>query len=204
MRLSTQQLARLSRLLDEIVDADDAARQRWLQALPAEQRDLEPALRRALRRSDDEAGDALATLPRIVVDADDLIGSGLRQDDLVGPYRLTRRLGAGGMAEVWLAQRADGAFKRDVALKTPSHPAWREDLAQRFAVERDILAGLEHPHIAHFYDAGITDYTRPWLALEYVAGRNLLQWADERRLSPRERIGTPLTIMGGAFLQTSI
>ena len=59
------------------------------------------------------------------------------------------------MAEVWLARRADGAFKRDVALKLPLLTRRRKDLEQRFAHERDILASLEHPNIARFYDAGI-------------------------------------------------
>ena len=73
----------------------------------------------------------------------------------VGPYELILPLGAGGMAEVWLARRADGAFKREVALKLPMLTHLRADLQQRFARERDILASLEHPHIARLYDAGI-------------------------------------------------
>jgi serine/threonine-protein kinase len=187
MRLSTEQLGRLSRLLDEVVDADEAARAQWLHALPAEQRDLETALRRALSRDQADAA-PLAALPKIAP-LSDTIDSDLHEGDLVGPYRLMRRLGAGGMAEVWLAQRADGAFKREVALKVPSRSEWRQDLAPRFAIERDILAALEHPHIAHFYDAGVGQDGRPYLALEYVPGRDLLRWANERRLTIRERIG---------------
>ena len=78
------------------------------------------------------------------------------------------------MAEVWLAERADGAFKREVALKVPVGLTRRQDLAPRFVIERDILAALEHPHIARFYDAGVSQDGRPYLALEYVAGKNLL------------------------------
>ena len=73
----------------------------------------------------------------------------------MGPYELIRLLGAGGMAEVWLARRADGAFKREVALKLPMLAPAQADLEARFARERDILASLEHPHIARLYDAGI-------------------------------------------------
>jgi TolB-like protein/tRNA A-37 threonylcarbamoyl transferase component Bud32 len=189
-RLSTQQLSRLSRLLDEALDADTAGRERWLQAPPAEHRDLEPALRRALFRTDEP----LAALPNLFA-AEAKPDSGLREGDRVGPYRLLRRLGAGGMAEVWLAQRADGAFKREVALKTPSHQPWRQDLIDRFAVERDILAALEHPHIARFYDAGLGEDGRPYVALEVVAGCNLMQWANERRLGLRERIALLLQVL---------
>jgi serine/threonine protein kinase len=196
MRLSTQQLARMSRLLDEVVDADEAAREQWLQALPAEHRDLEPALRRALLPAPGEGADGpLPALPKLDAVGDARAASGLHEGDLVGPYRLVRPLGAGGMAEVWLAQRADGAFKREVALKTPSRPQWREDLTQRFAVERDIVAALEHPHIARFYDAGVSAGGRPYLALEYVAGKSLLQWANERRLGIRERIELFLQVL---------
>src|SRR5437870_5565377 len=110
--------------------------------------------------------DGLATLPKIgPARSDTQAGSGLRAGELVGPYRLIRPLGQGGMAEVWLAQRADGAFKREVALKLPMPSRHRKDLASRFARERDILAGLEHPNIARLYDAGVTQEGLPYLAM---------------------------------------
>jgi eukaryotic-like serine/threonine-protein kinase len=73
------------------------------------------------------------------------------------------------MGSVWLAERADGALKRTVALKRP-HVAWAGALAQRMAQERDILAALEHPNIARLYDGGVTTEGRPYLALEYIEG----------------------------------
>ncbi|HTT13338.1 MAG TPA: protein kinase [Burkholderiaceae bacterium] len=190
MTLSTEQLARMSRLLDGVVDLDEAGRRKWLQALPAQHRDLEPSLRHALFAHDGDAvdGAAVAMLSRIVLGGDAHGADVLQAGELVGPYRLVRLLGAGGMAEVWLAQRADGAFRREVALKIPTRLDRREDLAQRFVLERDILAGLEHPHIARFYDAGVSAGGKPYLALEYVAGKNLLQWADEHRLGVRARV----------------
>src|ERR1700723_4517749 len=99
--------------------------------------------------------------------------SGLNVGDSVGPYELVRLLGAGGMADVWLARRADGAFKRDVALKLPLLTRRRNDLEQRFAHERDILASLEHPNIARFYDAGGDTEGLPYLSMEYVKGQTL-------------------------------
>jgi tetratricopeptide (TPR) repeat protein len=196
MKFSTEQLSRMSRLLDEVVDADEAARRQWLQALPAEHHDLEPALRQALWPQDASPGSApaLDRLPRLAPDPG-LGADRLRAGDMIGPYRLLRPLGAGGMAEVWLAERADGAFRREVALKMPADLDHREDLARRFAIERDILAALEHPHIARFYDAGVSQDGRPYLALEYVPGSNLLEWADERRLDIRERIELFLQVL---------
>src|SRR6266436_5015019 len=104
-------------------------------------------------------------------------------------------LGAGGMAEVWLAQRADGAFKREVALKLPMLSGQRPDLAQRFAHERDILAGLEHVNIARFYDAGVSPEGLPYLAMEYVHGEPLTAWCDAHRLGVRERLKLFLQVL---------
>src|SRR5262249_55195119 len=90
----------------------------------------------------------------------------------VGSYRLLREIGAGGMGSVWLAERVDGLLKRPVALKLP-HGIWRAGLSERMAHEREIVASLNHPHIARLYDAGLTAYGQPYLAFEYVEGKAL-------------------------------
>ncbi|MEM0962761.1 MAG: protein kinase, partial [Bacteroidota bacterium] len=97
----------------------------------------------------------------------------------VGPYRVLRLLGRGGMGEVYLAERADGVFERTVALKRV-----RADLspavASRFEAERQILAGLVHPGIARLYGAGFEDGGRPWLAMEPVDGVPITTYARDR------------------------
>jgi serine/threonine protein kinase len=115
--------------------------------------------------------------------------------ELVGPYRLIRLLGEGGMAEVWLAQRADGSIKREVALKLPLLWRERQDLSSRFARERDILAALEHPHIARLYDAGVSPDGLPYLAMEYVRGERLTAWCDTHRLGVNERLNLVLQVL---------
>src|SRR5580698_6849780 len=105
------------------------------------------------------------------------------------------RLGAGGMAEVWLARRADGAFKREVALKLPMLAQARAGLEARFARERDILASLEHPHIARLYDAGVDPKGLPYLAMEYVQGEVLTDWCDAQRLGIRPRLQLFLQVL---------
>ena len=121
--------------------------------------------------------------------------TGLQPGERVGPYELIRLLGAGGMAEVWLAKRADGVFKREVALKLPSLTRVRRDLEQRFARERDILAGLEHPHIARLYDAGVDPAGLPYLSMEYVQGEWLTDWCDGQRLDIRDRLRLFLQVL---------
>jgi serine/threonine protein kinase len=109
----------------------------------------------------------------------------------IGPYRLLRHLGQGGMAEVWLARRDDGAFQRNVAIKLLFRHAGsseRDSFAQRFARERDILASLDHPNIAGLHDAGVTPAGQPWLALEYVEGETLTHWCDAQRLDIAARV----------------
>jgi len=188
MALSAAQMAQMSALLDEALELDEAGRRQWLERLGPEHRELGGALRRALlpQESDGAGSDPLATLPK-VEPASGKVGT-LKPGERVGPYELERALGSGGMAEVWLAQRADGAFKREVALKLPMLSGLRPDLASRFVRERDILAGLEHPNIARLYDAGVTPEGLPYLAMEHVHGEPLTAWCDAHRLAVRERL----------------
>jgi serine/threonine protein kinase/Flp pilus assembly protein TadD len=122
--------------------------------------------------------------------------SGLGPGGRVGPYELVRLLGAGGMAEVWLAKRADGAFKREVALKLPTVSRLRKDLEERFLRERDILASLEHPNIARLYDGGLDAQGLPYLAMEYVPGEALTTWCDTRRLGVLQRLKLLHQVLG--------
>jgi serine/threonine protein kinase len=196
MGLSAAQMAQMSALLDEALDLDEAGRRQWLERLGPEHRELESALRQALLPQEgDGAGlDRLATLPKVGAAGGRV--STLKPGEWVGPYQLERALGSGGMAEVWLAQRADGAFKRQVALKLPMLSDLRQDLASRFARERDILAGLEHPNIARLYDAGVTPEGLPYLAMEYVHhGDPLTAWCNAHRLGIRDRLKLFLQVL---------
>ena len=189
MKLSTPELVTLSRLLDEALPLGPAERRAWLESLSIEFQPLLPALRAALS-TDTPDHNIFLTLPKIgsAVTLSPTTGSSLQPGARIGPYELIRTLGVGGMAEVWLARRADGAFQREVALKLPLLTRLREDLKQRFARERDILASLEHPNIARLYDAGVDTEGLPYLAMEYVPGQPLTAWCDERKLSIAARL----------------
>jgi serine/threonine-protein kinase len=106
----------------------------------------------------------------------------------VGAYRLVRRIGAGGMGEVYLAERADGEVEQRAAVKLVRPGLATEQLLARFRAERQILARLEHPNIARFLDGGITDADRPYFVLEYVDGEPLDVYADTHSLSVDERL----------------
>jgi serine/threonine protein kinase/Tfp pilus assembly protein PilF len=196
MKLSAAEMAVLSRLLDEALPLEAAARRAWLQALPAEYEHLAAALRAALlpEQASSPRAERLS-LPALGAEVAQASGSSLRTGERVGPYELLRPLGAGGMAEVWLARRADGAFRREVALKFPRQMQQCEQLTQRFALECDILASLEHALIARLYDAGVAENGRPYLAMEYVRGEVLTTWCDRQRLVVSARVELFLQIL---------
>ncbi len=182
MAVPATDLATLSRLLDAAMDLPPAAREAWLAGLPEGERHLADALRGML--ADNDRATASGFLASLPTTGDDAIA---RSGEVVGAWRLVREIGRGGMGEVWLAERADGAFARQVALKLP-RLAWGAGLAQRMAREREIGALLEHPNIARLYDAGVDPRGRPYMALEYVEGCPIDAWCDEHALDVRARL----------------
>jgi eukaryotic-like serine/threonine-protein kinase len=107
----------------------------------------------------------------------------------IGAYRIVSEIGRGGMGSVYLAERADGQYQRRVAIKlVKGGLASGPELLRRFGVERQILAGLQHPHIAQLVDAGVTDDGTPYLVMEYVEGLRIDKYCDDNELSLRERI----------------
>jgi serine/threonine protein kinase/Tol biopolymer transport system component len=191
MTLSIAQMATMSRLLDEALPLEAAGRRAWLEALPAEHKALAQHLKDALLPDEAQAAGLEPLSAQAKAAFAGASGTGASRFDpgaRVGPYELIRPLGSGGMAEVWLARRADGAFRREVALKLPMLNQLRGDLEARFALERDILASLEHPHIARFYDAGVDPNASPYLAMEYVQGQPLTEWCDAHRLTIAARL----------------
>ena len=107
-------------------------------------------------------------------------------DQRVGPYQLLERIGQGGMGEVFRARRVDGAFEKDVAIKRIW--AGHASLAARFVRERQVLARLQHPHIAQLLDGGIDDAGKPWLAMELVGGDDIATWCDAQGASLARRV----------------
>jgi eukaryotic-like serine/threonine-protein kinase len=118
--------------------------------------------------------------------------SGFEEDQFVGrdigPWKLIRELGHGGMGRVFLAERADGEFEQRAALKVIRPGMDSVQILARFRRERQILARLQHPHIASLLDGGLTDDGHPWFAMEYVEGEPLHRYCDGNRLTVRQRL----------------
>jgi predicted Ser/Thr protein kinase len=106
----------------------------------------------------------------------------------VGPYRIDRLLGRGGMGAVYLARRADGHFEQRVAIKLIDRPFETDLFRERFRQERQILASLQHPYIARLLDGGVTAEGDLFLAMEYVDGVPIHRFCEERGLSQNQRI----------------
>ena len=178
---------RINALFHEALDLEPDAREALL-ALTAE-RDPELAADvRSLIASHEEAGEFLET-PGIAP----LLKS-MAPGDRIGPYRIVEEIGRGGMGVVYRAVRDDEHFRKEVAIKLID-PLMRSDqILKRFRAERQILAMLDHPHIARLIDGGTTPDGCPYLVMEYVPGKPLLQYCNEQRLGVDERLQLFLTV----------
>src|SRR5215471_17936263 len=116
----------------------------------------------------DTTGAHLLTGP-IAAAAEQAIGTLDAVGARCGPFRLVSVIGRGGMGVVYFAERADGEILQQAAVKL-LHPGWTHEHHERFLTERDILAALSHPNIAHLLDAGHLADGQPYLTMEYVAG----------------------------------
>ena len=106
----------------------------------------------------------------------------------IGTYRVLDEIGRGGMGAVYRAVRADDAFQKTVALKLVSAGATSDSVQKRFRRERQILARLQHPHIASIFDGGTTPEGQPYLVMEYVEGERIDKYCADHAVSARGRL----------------
>lgn len=144
-------------------------------------------VRSLLRHSDSESGQS---------PMEEILGPLPTLPERIGPYRVERLLGQGGMGSVFLARRV-GEFEQSVAVKVirPEFGLAARSLERRFRRERQILASLQHPHIAHLIDGGTSD-SYPYLVVEYVAGVRIDEYCNQVRLSIKQRIELLLKVCG--------
>src|ERR1700733_6510776 len=112
----------------------------------------------------------------------------MEQGDRIGPYRVLRTLGVGGMGEVYLAERADAEFEQQVAIKVVFGSALARGVQSRLKIERQILAQLDHPNIAHLLDGGSLPDGTAYIVMEYVDGIPIDAFCDSNRLDIAARL----------------
>jgi serine/threonine-protein kinase len=177
--------AEVHALFERVIDLAPAARSAILDEVCAGRPDLRARIEALI--DIDTAGDML-------LDAEpSQVWAALLEDDepegrLVGPWRIVREIGRGGMGAVYLAERADGDFEQRVALKVVKRGMDTDEILERFRHERRILASLEHPSIARLYDGGASEDGLPYLVMELVDGEPITSWCDRQRLTIDERI----------------
>ncbi len=166
-------------------------RVRYLDEVCADDEDLRIEVEHLLRQ--DAEADSLLSEPlmdnsglhvfaSMIEDGDPAIGK------QIGAYRLVREIGRGGMGAVYLAERADGLFRREVAVKLIKRGMDTDFILRRFRQERQILASLSHPYIARLIDGGTTEDNLPFFIMEFVEGKSLYKFADTNKLSITERL----------------
>ncbi len=192
---SPERWQQVEAILDVVFDLPPDERSAWLDAHCAD----DPTLRadvEALLAADKEEEAFLevpvgAFAPALVQAADvtqqDRTDA-LLQNQEVGPYRLVRALGEGGMGTVYLAERADGLFEQQVAVKLIKRGMDSEAVRRRFVAERQILARLQHPHIARLLDGGLTDDGRSYFVMEYVDGVPITKFSATQELGLSARL----------------
>ncbi len=114
----------------------------------------------------------------------------------VGVYTLVSQIGQGGMGSVWLAERNDGRFERQVAVKFLNVALMGKGGEERFKREGSILGRLAHPHIAELIDAGVSQTGQPYLVLEHIEGHHIDRYCDQRKLNVEARIRLFLNVLG--------
>ncbi len=145
-------------------------------------REVISLLASAKNSTDFLTGDAGEYLPGVTEWVSDL-PDGSR----IGPYQLVRRIGAGGMGTVYLAERVD-EFRQQVALKVMQRALASPAVVSQFRYERQLLAGLEHPNLARLLDGGTTGDGFPYFVMEYVEGEPIDTWCQQHGLTIRERL----------------
>jgi hypothetical protein len=182
--LSAAQQSRVDALLDALLDRPEAEREARLEALS---RSEDPAVSNevaSLLQAAAACGDFLSrpARPQAPIGEAPGVEGGLR----IGPWRIVRDIGHGGMGEVYEAERVDGGFAQRAAVKLLRREA--SEQLDRFHAERQILARLEHPGIARLLDGGVAPDGRPYMAMEFVEGRSLDAYCAETQTSLDERL----------------
>ncbi|MGA7306603.1 MAG: serine/threonine-protein kinase [Rhodothermales bacterium] len=175
---------RLKLIFDEAYDKSAGERTEYIRQACGDDVELLADIQSLLAEEDS----VHSMLDGVALDASEALTSLSREGTQIGPYILVRKLGIGGMGEVYLAERSDGQFEHQVALKLIRGGIHSEHILARFRSERQILARLEHPNIARLLDGGLTDEGQPYFVLEYVDGKPIDEFANSHELRIDDRL----------------
>lgn len=175
----------VSALFHAALDEPEATRADFVRAQSTHDASLTARVFELLEAHD--APDDFLETPAAALHGDDA-AEPLPSNGRIGPYRLLREIGRGGMGAVYLAARDDGAYQQHVALKLVKRGMDTDRILARFRQERQLLAALDHPNIARLLDGGTTDDGRPYVVMEYVDGSAMREYCDTHTLSVEQRL----------------
>ncbi len=181
--LTPERFQRMEAIYDAVASLDAADRSRIIEEQCAGDDELRRELLAAFRDEGSGLTGLVGQAATAVAEVEDP-WNGRR----MGPYRIVRPLGRGGMGAVYLAQRDDDQFHKEVAIKILKFELEGGAGVARFRHERQILANLEHPNIARLLDGGATELGTPYIVLEYVEGVPLTDWCEQQELSIEQRL----------------
>lgn len=192
--LDSDRWSRIEALFHEAAELPPSQRSTFLEKACSGDTELRRAVERFLAA--DSSGSALIdgsledlAAPLLTADVEPETGAvELEADQRVGSYRIIGVLGSGGMGTVFRAERADGAYERQVAIKTLRTGRLHAGAEARFEGERRILARLQHPGIASLVDGGVTEHGQLYLVMELVEGSSIVDYAAEKKLSVEARV----------------
>src|SRR5262245_41415228 len=174
-------------LFAEAVQLSPAKRIVFLDRACADDQDLRQRIE-ALLRSNDRAGDFLETPPTgSISEGRAKVAAGEKAGDRIGHYKLLQQIGEGGCGVVFMAEQEE-PVRRRVALKVVKPGMDTKSVIARFEAERQALALMDHPNIAHVFDAGATESGRPYFVMELVRGNKITDYCEEKSLTTRERL----------------
>lgn len=189
MSLDAKRLREVRAHFDRLLDLDPVARGDALRQLAEADDGLAAEIEAMLRRDAALAGAPTRTA---LDDFAVAVGSSEPATPMVGRrigvYTVTGVLGSGGMGLVLAAERSEGDLRQQVAIKLVRNELLAPALLRRFSTERAVLAALDHPAICRFLDAGTLDEGTPYVVMERVTGRGLLDWCDSRQLGIAARV----------------
>jgi serine/threonine-protein kinase len=187
MRSANDRWAEVAAQFDRLVELEAVERESALAALATGDPELAADVRSLLRADETDnpllGSEAAAVVPGILAELGTAPANGM-----IGPYRLLRAIGEGGMGEVWLAERSDGSYEQQVAIKLLKRGMDTRAILRRFMQERRILARLHHPQIVRLIDGGMSEDGRPYYAMDFVDGLPITRHAAAQALSVGARV----------------
>lgn len=182
--MNPEKWKQIQTLFKEVIELDVDSRTTRMEQLKTD----DPLLFEEIRSLLEADSTSTSLLDGFAIEAIDLSDLVTVEGVRVGPFKIEKKIGSGGMGNVYLARRAEGGFEQTVALKLIKYGMGTEAAVRRFQSERSILARLQHPNIARLTDGGITVEGRPWFAMEFVKGETLLDWCNRLNLPVHKRL----------------